>query len=101
MRGAGYRSSVFSGFPGFPGLPGLSKFPGFPRFPVAAVLWTASVPRPLGPGRKLVSQSTDCLGDTYWVQTTTAPAPSPGTRVTINDTAPRHDMWNLALIEIT
>jgi hypothetical protein len=62
--------------------------------------WTASAPRTVGPNQTLVSQSTDARGDTYWVQSTTAPTPIAGTTVTINDTAPTTDNWNLSLIEI-
>lgn len=62
--------------------------------------WTASVPRTVGPNQTLVAQSTDSRGDTYWVQSTTSPTPTAGTVVTINDTAPTTDNWNLALIEI-
>jgi choice-of-anchor C domain-containing protein len=62
--------------------------------------WTASVPRTLGAGQTLVSQSTDSAGDTYWVQSRSTLTPAAGTQVTINDTAPTTDMWNLALVEI-
>ncbi|HEV2633611.1 MAG TPA: IPT/TIG domain-containing protein [Actinocrinis sp.] len=63
--------------------------------------WTASVPRTVGPNQTLRAQSTDSRGDTYWVQSTTGPTPTVGTAVTINDTAPTTDNWNLALLEIT
>ena len=62
--------------------------------------WTASAPRTVGPNQTLVSQSTDARGDTYWVQSLNALTPIAGTTVTINDTAPTTDNWNLALIEI-
>lgn len=62
--------------------------------------WTASIPRTVGPNQSLISQSTDAAGDTYWVQDQNAPTPTAGTAVTINDTAPTSDRWNLALIEI-
>ena len=62
--------------------------------------WTDSIPRTLGPGQNLVSESTDSAGDTYWVQNENAPTPVSGTAVTVDDTAPTLDMWNLALIEI-
>ncbi|HEX2821202.1 MAG TPA: choice-of-anchor C family protein [Streptosporangiaceae bacterium] len=62
---------------------------------------TASIPRTLGAGQTLVSQATDRAGDTYWVQSRSALTPAAGTTVTINDTAPKRDMWNLTLIEIT
>jgi hypothetical protein len=62
---------------------------------------SALVPRTVGAGQTLVSQSTDINGDTYWVQSLSAPTPTAGTAVTINDTAPTYDMWNLTLVEIT
>ncbi|WP_169739988.1 IPT/TIG domain-containing protein [Actinospica robiniae] len=62
--------------------------------------WTASSPRIVGPNQTLLTQSTDGKGDTYWVQYVTAPIPSAGTAVTVNDTAPTGDRWNLALVEI-
>ena len=37
---------------------------------------------------------------TFWVQSRTTPAPNAGTSVTINDTAPDFDRWNLAAVEI-
>ncbi len=62
--------------------------------------WDQAVDRTLGANQTLVSQATDSAGDTYWVQSTTAPTASTGTPVTINDTAPTTDRWNLELIEI-
>lgn len=62
--------------------------------------WTASIPRALGPNQTLIAQSTDARGDTYWVQSLNAPTPIAGTTVTIDDTAPTTDEWNLAPIEI-
>jgi hypothetical protein len=62
--------------------------------------WTRAVKRTLGPNQTLVSEATDPAGDTYWVQSTTTPTASAKTVVTINDTAPTNDRWNLELIEI-
>jgi hypothetical protein len=62
--------------------------------------WYRAVDRTLGPNQTLVSEATDPAGDTYWVQSTTAHTASAGTPVTINDTAPTNDRWNLELIEI-
>ena len=62
--------------------------------------WDRAIDRTLGPNQTLVSQATDPAGDTYWVQSPTAPTASAGTPVTINDTAPTADRWNLELIEI-
>ena len=39
-------------------------------------------------------------GDTFWVQSITAPAASAGSQVRLNDTAPTADQWNLAAVEI-
>ena len=39
-------------------------------------------------------------GDTFWSQTTTAAVANAGTAVTINDTAPTADRYNLAAVEI-
>ena len=62
--------------------------------------WDHATNRTLGPNQTLVSEATVSAGDTYWVQSTTAPTASAGTPVTINDTAPATDRWNLELIEI-
>jgi hypothetical protein len=40
------------------------------------------------------------VGDTMWVQSMTAPTPTAGTVVTINDTAPTNDRWNLSTVEV-
>jgi hypothetical protein len=62
--------------------------------------WDQAIDRTLGPNQTLVSEATDPAQDTYWVQSTTTPTASAGTLVTINDTAPTTDRWNLELIEI-
>jgi hypothetical protein len=62
--------------------------------------WDQAINRTLGPNQTLVSEATNAAGDTYWVQSTTAPTASAGTPVTINDTAPTTDRWNLELTEI-
>ena len=62
--------------------------------------WDNSVNRTVGPGQTILAQSTDTVGDTYWVQAQTAPAAGSGTAVTINDTAPTKDRWNFVLVEI-
>ena len=54
-----------------------------------------------GAGQTLISEATDAVGDTFWVQSRSAPTPAAGSTVTINDTAPTRGMWNLTLIEIT
>jgi len=57
--------------------------------------------RTLGSGQTLVRQwleNNDRL--TFWVQTRIAAVAAAGTSVTINDTAPDFDRWNLAAVEI-
>ena len=70
--------------------------------------WVWGVGRRLGEPRRphgrsnqtLVDQFLAPAGDTYWLQRQNAPTPATGTLVTINDTAPTNDMWNLAVIEV-
>jgi hypothetical protein len=40
-------------------------------------------------------------GDTFWSQYTNVPVPSAGAQVTVGDTAPATDRWNLAAVELT
>jgi hypothetical protein len=58
-----------------------------------------AIKRTVGSGQKLFSQN---LGtkNASWVQSTLAPTPAAGTSVTINDTAPTADPYNLVLVEI-
>ena len=60
----------------------------------------AAITRTVGPEQAKVSQALDPLGATYWVQSTKAPTPADGTSVTINDTAPTKDPYNLLLVEV-
>lgn len=63
--------------------------------------YTAAVPRTLGPGQSLITQWTDTTpGETFWTQSQNAPTPTAGTAVTLDDTAPTRDTWNLAAAEI-
>jgi hypothetical protein len=62
--------------------------------------WLNSAPRTPGAGQAIDYQSTDSAHDTYWVQATKSVAASAGTRVTINDTKPVRDPYNLVLAEI-
>jgi hypothetical protein len=62
--------------------------------------WLASKPRTAGAGQTIVQQSTDNVGDTYWVQATNALTATAGTSVTINDTAPTADPFNMVAVEI-
>jgi hypothetical protein len=63
--------------------------------------WSSPINRTLGTNQTLVHQFLPPAGDTYWVQRQTNPTPSAGTLVTINDTAPTTDMYNLAVAEVT
>ena len=60
-----------------------------------------AVARTVGSGQVMVHQWLDTtIGDTYWVQRTSAAAATSGTNVTINDTAPTSDQWNLSAVEV-
>ncbi len=62
--------------------------------------WDRSVARTPVSGQVLVHQRLDSsTGDTYWVQSTTAPSSTTGV-VTIQDSAPTNDRWNYAAVEI-
>ena len=63
--------------------------------------YSNDIARTLGTGQSLISQWIDPgPGETFWVQDENAPTPAAGTAVTINDTAPKGDTWNLAAAEI-
>ncbi len=59
-----------------------------------------AVNRVAGPNQTLIDQFLATSGDTFWVQDQNNVTPNAGTSVTVNDTAPTTDRWNLALIEI-
>lgn len=63
--------------------------------------WDNAIARVLGPGQVMIHQSVDTtLANTYWVQAASAPSPTSGTTVGLNDTQPTTDRWNFAAIEI-
>ncbi len=62
--------------------------------------WDNAVARTVGANQVIVSQYLATVGDTFWVQRMTAATPAAGTVVTINDTAPTGDRFNLAICEI-
>jgi hypothetical protein len=62
--------------------------------------WTSAIPRTLGPNQTMVHQYLAAAGDTFWVQRQTATTPLAGTTVTINDTAPVADTYNLSICEV-
>jgi chitodextrinase len=62
--------------------------------------WTRAVARTVGSGQAKVSEYLASSGDTFWVQRQNATTAAAGTSVTVNDTAPTNDRWNLASIEV-
>jgi hypothetical protein len=59
-----------------------------------------AISRTPGTAQSVVYQYLAPVGDTYWVQRQNAPTPLSGTSVTINDTAPTGDRYNLAICEV-
>ena len=59
-----------------------------------------AISRTPGANQALVQQYLTSAGDTYWVQKQNSTTPLSGTSVTINDTAPTGDRYNLSIIEI-
>jgi alpha-tubulin suppressor-like RCC1 family protein len=63
--------------------------------------YSNAIARTLGPGQSQISQWVDLTpGETFWVQDQTATTPTAGTTVTLNDTAPTTDIWDMAAVEI-
>lgn len=63
--------------------------------------WDSPTTRTLGTGQTLIHEYSDtAFGDDFWAQRTTNPVAAAATTVTINDTAPTGDRWNLAAAEI-
>jgi hypothetical protein len=62
--------------------------------------WDSAIARTVGSGQTKVDEFLAPVGDTFWVQSQSAPGGSAGTLVTLNDTNPTTDRWNLAAIEI-
>jgi hypothetical protein len=59
-----------------------------------------AIGRTVGTGQALVHQYLSPAGDTYWVQMQGSPTPLSGTTVSINDTAPTGDRYNLGIVEV-
>ncbi|HZU23273.1 MAG TPA: galactose oxidase-like domain-containing protein [Terriglobales bacterium] len=59
-----------------------------------------AIPRTMGSGQTEIHEFLTDTGDTYWVQRQNSPTPASGTTVTINDTAPTGDRYNLAIVEV-
>jgi hypothetical protein len=62
--------------------------------------WDNATARTVGSGQTLVDQYLSPSKDTFWIQRRTEPTALAGSSVTINDTAPSGDRWNLAFIEV-
>lgn len=62
--------------------------------------WDNAITRTLGAGQTLVHQYLSPVGDTYWVQMLSSPVLLSGTSVTVNDTAPTGDRYNLSIVEV-
>jgi hypothetical protein len=63
--------------------------------------WDRATGRTVGSGQALVAQWIDTgSGDTYWTQDSMAATTGAGQTVTLNDTAPTGDHWNLAAVEV-
>jgi hypothetical protein len=63
--------------------------------------WDNDVPRTLGAGQAMLTQDLDtATEDTYWTQYATAPTSLAGQSVTLGDTAPTADRWDLAAVEV-
>lgn len=63
--------------------------------------WDAAMPRTLATGQVMVRQWVDNLvGDTFWSQRAERPAAAAGSVMTIADTGPTADRWNLAAVEV-
>lgn len=59
-----------------------------------------AISRTGGPNQTILHQDLTSVGDTYWVQMQNNPTPLSGTTVTVNDTAPTSDRYNLSLVEV-
>jgi uncharacterized protein (TIGR03437 family) len=59
-----------------------------------------AIARTPGAGQTLIHQYLSSAGDTFWVQRQTTAAPLSGSAVTVNDTAPTSDRYNLSAVEI-
>jgi hypothetical protein len=63
--------------------------------------WDKAIARKVGPHQALISQWVNTASaDTYWVQGTTGASSGARKKVTLNDTAPTADQWNLAAVEV-
>jgi hypothetical protein len=64
--------------------------------------WNNAMARTLPTGQVMLNQWLDTgTGDTYWSQYSNATTGAAGTVVTMNDTAPTGDPWNMVAVELT
>jgi hypothetical protein len=68
-------------------------------FGVGADYDTATA-RTVPAGQTMIHQYFAPVGDTYWVQRVNGSTPASGTNITVNDTAPTGDRYNLSTVEI-
>jgi Domain of unknown function (DUF4082)/Bacterial Ig domain/Fibronectin type III domain/Lysyl oxidase len=60
-----------------------------------------AIGRTLGPNQVILNQYLDTkTGDTFWSQYTGQVTGAAGSTVTLNDTAPTNDQWNMAAVEV-
>jgi hypothetical protein len=62
--------------------------------------WDQALPRTVGGGQTLVDQYLAPANDTYWLQSQTAAGNSPGSPVSLDDSAPTGDRFDFAAVEI-
>ena len=62
--------------------------------------WDGAVTRVVGAGQTKHDEYLATVGDTFWVQSQSAPGGAAGTLVTLNDSSPTTHRWNLAALEI-
>ncbi len=62
--------------------------------------WDNAIARVVGPNQSILHQYLAATGDTYWMQWRSAAVPISGATVTINDTAPTTDRYNLSIVEV-
>lgn len=62
--------------------------------------WDAATTVTVGSGQTKVDEFQASVGDTFWVQRLNTLSTASGQVITINDTAPANNRWNLAAIEI-
>jgi hypothetical protein len=62
--------------------------------------WDKAITRTVGSGQTKFDEFLATTGDTFWAQSQIAPGNAANTKVTLNDTAPTTDRWDLSAIEI-